>query len=61
MFCYGDDGYSIDIFQNISQKGENTKFPLKNKTVSATNFYSYKVMIRKELDNHLFRFGPLFN
>ncbi|KAL4098553.1 hypothetical protein QTP88_023139 [Uroleucon formosanum] len=57
MFCYGEDGYSIDI----SQKDATTKFPLTDKTVSAANFYSYKIMVRKELDNHLLRYGPLFN
>ncbi|KAL4084709.1 hypothetical protein QTP88_027631 [Uroleucon formosanum] len=57
MFCYGKDGYSIDI----SQKNATTKFPLTDKTVSAANFYSYKIMVRKELDNHLLRYGPLFN
>jgi len=61
MFCYGEDGYSIDISKNISQKGEYTQFLLKDKTVSAANFYSYRIMIRKKLDNHLLRFGPLFN
>jgi hypothetical protein len=57
MFCYGEDGSSIDI----SQKDATKKFPLTDKTVSAANFYSYKIMVRKELDNHLVRYGPLFN
>ncbi|KAL4132202.1 hypothetical protein QTP88_009407 [Uroleucon formosanum] len=57
MFCYGEDGYSIDI----SQKDAITKFPLTDKTVSAANFYSYKIMVRKELDNYLLHYGPLFN
>ncbi|XP_060858512.1 uncharacterized protein LOC132935889 [Metopolophium dirhodum] len=56
MFCYGEDGYSIDI----SQKDATTKL-ITDKTVSAANFYSYKIMVRKEQDNHLLRYGPLFN
>ncbi|KAL4112576.1 hypothetical protein QTP88_016331 [Uroleucon formosanum] len=57
MFCYEEDRYSIDI----SPKDATTKFPLTDKTVSTANFYSYKIMVRKELDNHLLRYGPLFN
>jgi len=36
-----------------------TTFP--HKTVSASDFYSYRIMVRKELDNHSPRYGPLFN
>jgi len=37
--CYGEDEYSIDVSQNITQKNVNKKFPLKDKTVSASDFY----------------------
>jgi hypothetical protein len=52
MFRYGEDGYSIDISLDAI-----TKFPLKDKTVSTSNIYSYRIMVKKELDNHSHRFG----
>ncbi|KAL4141455.1 hypothetical protein QTP88_004092 [Uroleucon formosanum] len=57
MFCYGEDGYSIDI----SQKDTTTKFPLTDITISAANLNSYTIMVRRELANHLFCYSPLFN
>lgn len=56
MFCYGEDGYSIDIFQ----KNPTTKIPL-SKTVSASDFYAYRIMIREEMDNYLVQYGSLFS
>lgn len=43
MFCYGQNGYSIDV----SQVNPITKIPL-NKTVSVMEFYStYRFQVRK--------------
>ncbi|XP_067131955.1 uncharacterized protein [Centruroides vittatus] len=56
MFCWGDDGYSI----NIPQCDPTTKLPLK-KTVSAVSFYSYRIMIRKGEDNFLVKYRALFS
>jgi len=47
MFCYGEDVYLIDVLQNNTQKDANKKFPHKDKTGSASNFYSYRIMVRK--------------
>lgn len=56
MFCWGDDGYSI----NIPQRDPTTKLPLK-KTVSAVSFYSYRIMIREGEDNFLVKYRALFS
>ncbi|XP_044588797.1 uncharacterized protein LOC123267978 [Cotesia glomerata] len=42
MFCYGEDGYHI----NISKRDVTNKLPL-NKTVSASEFYSFRIMERE--------------
>lgn len=57
MFFYGEEGYFI----NTSQKDTTTKLSLKDKFVSAANFYSYRIIIITELDNHLLRHSLLFN
>lgn len=56
IFCHGEDGYHICINQcdPISRK------PLK-KTVSAANFYSFRLMIRTDEFNHLIYFRALFS
>lgn len=56
MFCYGEDGYSI----NTQQIDPQNKTPLK-KTVSATEFYAYRIMEREKQENHIFYFRNLFN
>lgn len=56
MFPYGEDGYSIDIKQVNPQSGEAVQ-----KTVSASQFYAFKIMERNEHINYLLRFRNLFN
>ncbi|XP_053595510.1 uncharacterized protein LOC128667831 [Microplitis demolitor] len=56
MFCRGEDGYYI----NIPKRDEKTKRPL-NKTVSASEFYSYRIMARNGEENHLLLFRTLLN
>jgi len=56
LFCHGEDGYPI----NISQIDPKTKLPLQ-KTVSASQFYSYHIMIRQTEINHLLYLRSLFN
>ncbi|XP_044598675.1 uncharacterized protein LOC123274930, partial [Cotesia glomerata] len=56
MFCRGEDGYHI----NIPKRDEKTKRPL-NKTVSASEFYSYRIMVRNGEENHLLLFRTLLN
>ncbi|XP_063920741.1 uncharacterized protein LOC135135573 [Zophobas morio] len=48
LFCYGEDGYSIDIPQYYPK----TKTSLQ-KTISALNFYSYRIMVREDGENRL--------
>ncbi|XP_065356368.1 uncharacterized protein LOC135950766 [Calliphora vicina] len=56
MFCRGEDGYSI----NIALRDPITKRPIPKKTVSAANFYAYRLMIRSDED-YIFRFRSLFS
>ncbi|CAK1600883.1 unnamed protein product [Parnassius mnemosyne] len=56
MFCWGDDGYSI----NISQRDPTTKLPL-NKTVSSASFYSYRIMIKEGEDKYLVNYRALYS
>ena len=56
MFCRGEDGYYI----NIPQRDPVSKAPLK-KTVSASDFYSYRIMERQGQDNHIVMYRSLFN
>ncbi|XP_055543188.1 uncharacterized protein LOC129728760 [Wyeomyia smithii] len=55
MFCYGEDGYHFQIRMINPSTGEES-----NKKVSSMNFYSYRLMIRKDSDNHLLRYRRLF-
>jgi len=48
MFYRGEDGYSI----KIPQHDPNCKALLK-KTVSASDFYSYRIMERQEKNNYM--------
>ncbi|XP_063924679.1 uncharacterized protein LOC135138632 [Zophobas morio] len=56
LFCYGEDGYSIDI----PQYDPKTKTSLQ-KTISALNFYSYRIMVREEDENRLLYYRTLFS
>jgi hypothetical protein len=52
----GDDGYAI----NIPQRDPKTKLPLK-KTVPASSFYSYRIMVREGEDIYLVNNRSLFS
>lgn len=57
IFIRGEDGYSIDVFKyNPITKEHETR-----KTVSAMQFYSYRLMIRSESFNLLHYFRELIN
>ncbi|XP_044591373.1 uncharacterized protein LOC123269604 [Cotesia glomerata] len=56
MFCYGEGGYHI----NIPKRDEKTKTPL-NKTVSASEFYSFRIMERDGEEGCLLLFRNLLN
>lgn len=56
MFCYGEDGYSIDAHQ----QDPTTKAHLR-KTVSAAQFYSWRKMLREGKENYLLYYGALFS
>lgn len=57
IFCYGEDGYSINIPQINPISGQ----PYGNKNVSAMSFYAYRIMLRHNNHNHLHHFRSLFN
>lgn len=56
LFCFGEDGYSIDI----AQRDPVTKLETK-KTISAASFYSYRFMIRDGSVNHILFFRSLLS
>lgn len=56
IFCYGEDGYSIDVLQ----RDPLTKQPLR-KTVSASQYYSWRLMFRDGEENYLLRYGALLS
>lgn len=56
IFCRGEDGYHI----NIPQCDPKTNEPLK-KTVSAADFYSYRLMERDGIENSLLLFRSLLS
>ncbi|XP_036343195.1 uncharacterized protein LOC118752408 [Rhagoletis pomonella] len=56
MFCRGEDGYSIDIKLINPTNGQET-----NKTVSAMNYYAYRIMIRGNQENHILKCRKLFH
>uniref|UniRef100_A0A8D9E7B6 OTU domain-containing protein n=1 Tax=Cacopsylla melanoneura TaxID=428564 RepID=A0A8D9E7B6_9HEMI len=56
MFCFGEDGYAIDI----PQRHPDTQAAL-NKTVSAASFYAYLIMERQNTENMLLLFRGLLN
>ncbi|XP_070145059.1 uncharacterized protein [Drosophila kikkawai] len=55
MFCRGEDGYHFNIKMVNPTTGEET-----NKKVNSMNFDAYRLMIRLDVDNHLFRYHRLF-
>ncbi|CAG9771498.1 unnamed protein product [Ceutorhynchus assimilis] len=56
IFCRGEDAYQI----NIPQCDPKTKQYLK-KTVSAADFYSYRLMERNDEENYIILFRSLLN
>ncbi|GBP60481.1 hypothetical protein EVAR_37517_1 [Eumeta japonica] len=56
MFCYGEDGYHINVFKY----DETTKLAL-DKTVSASEFYSFRIIEREGEVCYLLRFRNLLN
>ncbi|XP_049317012.1 uncharacterized protein LOC125779785 [Bactrocera dorsalis] len=55
MFCRGEDGYHLGYKMINPVNGVET-----NKKVSSMKFYAYRMMIRQNYDNHLLRYGRLF-
>ncbi|GFT79695.1 putative DNA helicase [Trichonephila clavipes] len=56
LFWRGDDGYIFNIKMINPQTGEGT-----NKKVSAMNYYSYRLMIRQNAENHILKCRQLFH
>ncbi|GFS96145.1 ATP-dependent DNA helicase [Trichonephila clavipes] len=56
LFWRGDDGYHFNIKMINPQTGEGT-----NKKVSAMNYYSYRLMIRQNAENHILKCRQLFH
>ncbi|XP_049316467.1 uncharacterized protein LOC125779283 isoform X2 [Bactrocera dorsalis] len=55
MFCRGEDGYHLGYKMINPVNGVET-----NKKVSSMKFYACRMMIRQNYDNHLLRYGRLF-
>ena len=56
LFWQGEDGYHFNIKMKNPQTHEET-----NKKVSAMNYYSYRLMIRENQDNHILKCRQLFH
>ncbi|GFW10573.1 helitron_like_N domain-containing protein [Trichonephila clavipes] len=56
LFWRGDDGYHFNIKMINPQTGEGM-----NKKVSAMNYYSYRLMIRQNAENHILKCRQLFH
>ncbi|GFW42251.1 helitron_like_N domain-containing protein [Trichonephila clavipes] len=56
LFWRGDDGYHFNIKMINPQTGEET-----NKKVSAMNYYSYRLMIHQNAENHILKCRQLFH
>jgi len=56
MFFRGEDGYFI----NIPQRDPVSKVPLK-KTISASDFYSHRIMERQGQNNYISLYCSLLN
>ena len=56
LFWQGEDGYHFAIKMRDPQTGQET-----TKKVSSMNFYSYRLMIREKMDNHILMCRELFH
>jgi hypothetical protein len=56
LFWQGEDGYNFNIKLRNPQTDEET-----NKKVSAMNYYSYRLMIRENAENHILKCRQLFH
>lgn len=56
LFWQGEDGYHFNIKMRNPQTDEET-----NKKVSAMNYYSYRLMIRENAENHILKCRQLFH
>ncbi|XP_067129653.1 uncharacterized protein [Centruroides vittatus] len=56
LFWQGEDGYHFNIKMRNPQTDRET-----NKKVSAMNYYSYRLMIRENTDNHILKCRKLFH
>ena len=56
LFCRGEDGYHFNIKMRNPQTGRET-----NKKVSSMNYYSYRLMIRQNAENHILKCRKLFH
>lgn len=56
IFCYGEDGYQINIPQKDAQSGA-----LLGKSVSCMSFYCYRLMVRENDFNSILRYRMLLN
>ena len=56
LFWQGEDGYHFNIKMRNPQTDEET-----NKKVSAMNYYSYRLMIRENNENHILKCRELFH
>ncbi|XP_066428603.1 uncharacterized protein [Eleutherodactylus coqui] len=56
LFWQGEDGYHFNIQMRNAQTHEET-----NKKVSAMNYYSHRLMIRENPDNHILKCRHLFH
>jgi len=57
MFWQGDDGY----YFGIPQINPDTGNPIAGKKVSAMDYYSYRIMMRVDEENHLLKCRQLFH
>jgi PIF1-like helicase/Helitron helicase-like domain at N-terminus len=57
IFCEGEDGYDI----SIAQTDPKTGLTVDRKTVSAMDFYAYRIMVRFGAVNHILRCRQLFH
>ena len=56
LFWQGEDGYYFNIKLRNPETDEET-----NKKVSAMNYYSYRLMIRENAENHILKCRQLFH
>ena len=56
LFWQGEDGYNFNVKLRNPQTDEET-----NKKVSAMNYYSYRLMIHENAENHILKCRQLFH